>query len=60
MRDSKSSQGTALLWLLRGGALFGVGHESGEARVAMERFEIGILFDGEIGAGGQPVIHSLP
>jgi hypothetical protein len=44
-----------LLWLLgRGGALFGVGHKCREARVAVERFEKGILFDDEIECGGQP------
>jgi hypothetical protein len=59
-RRGTSSRGAALLWLLcRGRALFGVRHQSGEARVAMERLEIGILFDVEIGSGAQPVVNSL-
>src|ERR1035438_2480989 len=56
----KSSRRAALLWLQGcGGALFGVGHESGETPVAIERLEIGVLFDAEIGIGGQPVVNSL-
>src|ERR1039458_10857486 len=54
-RAPKSIRGAALFWLQgRGGALFGVGHERGEARGAMERLGIWILFDGEVGIGGGP------
>jgi hypothetical protein len=57
---SNPSVGGATLVLGRGRALLGVGHENGEARVTMERFEIGVLFDGEIECGGQPVVNRLP
>jgi len=49
----KANRISALFCLLgRAGVLFGVGHESGEARIAMQRFEIGRLFHREIDAGG--------
>jgi hypothetical protein len=51
----------ALLWRLGGsGTLFGVGHQSGETRVAMERFEIGVRFDGESATVAKSMVNSLP
>jgi hypothetical protein len=41
------------VWLLRcGGAFFGVGHQSGEAWVAMERFKRRIFLDLQSVLGG--------
>jgi hypothetical protein len=48
-----------LAGFLRGCALFGMRYKSGKARVAMERLQIRVGFDREIGLGCQSVVNSL-
>ena len=59
MLSPTANLGLRLLLYRRGGALFGVGNEGVEARVAVKRFEIGIFFHLEIVRGGQSMIDCL-
>jgi hypothetical protein len=49
-----------LVWFLCCcGTLFRVGHQGGEARVSVQRFEVRIFIQVQTVGGGQPVVYGL-